>query len=87
MADPSKTTRRTKLIAALSLLFSLIGLLILIFLFDIALFTFCSFPFGALGWVFAREIKSTILTILGVVVTFGVPIVVMVAFLYVGWFG
>jgi hypothetical protein len=87
MADDTLNKKRTRLIAALSLFFSLIGLLLLIFLFDIVFFTFCSFPFGALGWVFAREIKSTILTILGVVVTFGVPIVVMAAFLYHVWLG
>jgi len=90
MADPTKTTKRTRVIALISLLLSLIGisLVIVVALFsrilhangvDVFVLGGLSFPFGALAWMFAREIKSPILTMLGVIVTFSFPVFLTIA--------
>ena len=82
MTDPTKTTRRTKVIAALSLLFSLIGissvLAVPIFRINFVI-SGLSFLFGPLAWVFAREIKSIILTMLAAFATFALPILFTIA--------
>jgi hypothetical protein len=89
MAKQTPPNKRSRIIAALSLLFSLIGLLFVIiagftdiladYNINIMFVGGVTFPLGAVAWLLAREVKSTILTILGVLVTFTAPIYLIVA--------
>ena len=90
MADPAKASKRTKVIAALSLFFSLIGLLIIIIItlfadilyangVDMVFLGGLSFPFGIMAWILAAEVKSVGLSILAAFVTFSFPVFVTIA--------
>ena len=82
MANPDKFSKRPRVIAAASLLFSLIGissvLAVPVFRINFVI-SGLSFLFGPLAWVFAREIKSIILTILAAFATFALPILFTIA--------
>ena len=89
MAKQPPNNKRSRIIATVSILFSLIGLsfviIVIVFQVNIMVGGF-SFPFGLIAWMLAHEIKSIKLAIPAAFVTFSFPIfIVVIIYLWPLW--